>query len=222
MCGRFTQHYTWEQLVRLYRLTQPARNLEPHYNIPPTTTIDVVRVHDDARELVPMRWGLVPYWWKKKAKQTPAAFNARSDTVADKTMFRNVFKRSRCLIPASGYYEWQSINGTKQPWYISAADGGVLSIAGLWDRWKDIDTGEPLLSCTMIVTEANAFIGKIHDRMPVFLGDEQFEPWLDGTAGTELLVPAANDLLQAWPVSTRVNKVDPVEDPSLIERVKAG
>jgi putative SOS response-associated peptidase YedK len=97
-------------------------------------------------ELVPMRWGLVPSSWKKTLKDVPATFNARGETVTEKPMFRSAFKRTRCIIPASGYYEWRTINGEKQPYYFSASDAGVLSIAGLWDEWNDITSREPLLS----------------------------------------------------------------------------
>jgi putative SOS response-associated peptidase YedK len=133
MCGRFTQSYTWRELVELYRLTQSARNLQPRYNIAPTTSINVVRLTDAGRELVPMRWGLIPGWWKKTANEVPSTFNARAETVAQKPMFRSPFKRSRCIVPASGYYEWRAAEGGKQAYFISAANGTVLSIAGLWD-----------------------------------------------------------------------------------------
>ena len=103
----------------------------------------------DTTELVSMRWGLIPYWWKKPVKQLPATFNARAEGVASKPMFRDAFKRHRCIIPASGYYEWIKRSGGKQPFYISAADGGVLSFAGLWDRWKNPDTSETKISCTI-------------------------------------------------------------------------
>ena len=205
MCGRFTQKYTWRELVELYRLTQPARNLEPRYNVAPTSTIDAVRVRDGVRELAPMRWGLVPSWWKKPLKDVPATFNAHGETVAEKPMFRSASKRTRCIVPASGYYEWRTINGAKQPYYFSASDAGVLSIAGLWDEWNDITSGEPLLSCTMIVTEANEFAGRVHDRMPVFLAGDSFDTWLDGSVGVELLCSAPENLLHVWPVSKRVN-----------------
>jgi putative SOS response-associated peptidase YedK len=111
MCGRFTQSYTWRELVELYRLTQPARNLRPRYNIAPTTQIDVMRLADTGPELVPMRWGLIPGWWKKTAKEVPSTFNARAETVAQKPMFRSAFKRTRCIVPASGYYEWRPAEG---------------------------------------------------------------------------------------------------------------
>jgi putative SOS response-associated peptidase YedK len=222
MCGRFTQSYTWRELVELYRLTQPARNLRPRYNVAPTTQIDVVRLAGDAREVVPMRWGLIPGWWKKTAKEVPSTFNARAETVAQKPMFRSAFKRTRCIVPASGYYESRKVEGGKQPYYISAGDGAVLSIAGLWDEWRDPETKEPVLSATLIVTAANDVTRPIHDRMPVMLGQQDHEAWLTGKAGVELLRPAPNDLLRTWPVSKRVNKTGVGDDdPSVIEPVEA-
>jgi putative SOS response-associated peptidase YedK len=172
MCGRFTNRLTWRELVALYRLSvqaEPERNLPGRYNICPTDPIDAVVDRDGRRDLVPMRWGLVPWWWKKKAKEAPATFNARAETVATKPMFRDAFKRSRCLIPASGYYEWQATPTGKQPYYYTARDGSPLTIAGLWDAWKDSETGLPLMSCAMIITGANELASKIHDRMPVLL-----------------------------------------------------
>ncbi len=221
MCGRFTQSYTWRELVELYRLTQPALNLRPRYNIAPTTQIDVVRLAETGPELVPMRWGLIPGWWKKTAKEVPSTFNARAETIAQKPMFRSAFKRTRCIVPASGYYEWRAVQGGKQPYFISAADGAVLSIADLWDEWKDPEAREAVLSATLIVTAANTFTRPIHDRMPVLLGQQDHEAWLAGKAGVELLQPAPNDLLRMWPVSKRGNvsgRGD--DDPSLIEPVE--
>ena len=142
MCGRFTQSYTWRELVELYRLTQPAVNLRPRYNIAPTTAIDVVTLVDAGPELVPMRWGLIPGWWKKTGKEVPSTFNARAETVAEKPMFRSAFKRTRCIVPASGYYEWRAVEGGKQPYFISAADGAVLSLAGLAYGMSG-ETGKP-------------------------------------------------------------------------------
>ena len=104
MCGRFTQHYTWQELVALYRLTVPASNLQPRYNIAPTTTIHVVVPYSSRHyALVPMRWGLIPSWWKKTAKEVPSTFNSLAETVASKPMFRDAFIRGRCVVPASGY-----------------------------------------------------------------------------------------------------------------------
>jgi putative SOS response-associated peptidase YedK len=138
MCGRFSQRYTWQRLVALYRLTVPAINLQPRYNIAPTTTIDVVIPRGgDRLELLHNALGPDPVLVEKTAKEIPSTFNARAETVAEKPMFRDAFKRSRCVIPASGYYEWKPTSTGKQPYYISARDGSVLSFAGLWDEWHD-------------------------------------------------------------------------------------
>ncbi len=225
MCGRFTVKATWAEIVAMYRLTMeaPPHNLRPRYNVCPTDPVDVVTAADGKRELVPMRWGLVPWWWSKPIKELRmATFNARAETVETKPVFRDAFKRSRCLIPMSGYYEWQNTPGGKQPYYFSAADGSpLLTAAGLWDEWKNRDTGERLKSCTMIVGEPNEFAADIHDRMPVFLTEKQFKPWLSGEARAEFLKPARNDYLQRWPVSKRVNssRAD-TDDATLIERVE--
>ena len=140
----------------------------------------------------------------------------------EKPFFRSAFKRKRCLIPVSGYYEWQDTPGGKQPWYFTARDGSpALTIAGLWDEWKDQETDKPLKSCTMIITEPNEFVAEVHDRMPVLLTEKQFDPWLSGEAGVEYLKPAPNDFLQKWPVSKRVNssRADD-DDPTLIDKVE--
>jgi putative SOS response-associated peptidase YedK len=135
-------------------------------------------------------------------------------------MFRSAFKRTRCLIPVSGYYEWQDTPGGKQPYHFTRRDGQPVTIAGLWDEWKDIATGEPTKSCTMIITAPNDFVAEVHDRMPVILEPDQFEPWLTGAAGAEFLRPAANDVLQRVPVSKRVNSSRASDDdPTLIEEV---
>ena len=137
-------------------------------------------------------------------------------------MFRDAFKRNRCLIPASGYYEWLATPTGKQPYYYTARDGSALTFAGLWDEWKDRETGTELQSCTMVVTNANALAAKVHDRMPVLLQPQGFDGWLAGTTGTELLKPAPDDYLQVWPVSRRVNSSRaPSDDQTLIEQIAA-
>jgi putative SOS response-associated peptidase YedK len=136
-------------------------------------------------------------------------------------MFQRAFERKRCLFPASGYYEWHPVDGGKQPFYFTSPASPILSIAGLWDGWKEIETGDRVMSATMIITDANDFVSPIHDRMPVLLEPDQFAPWLAGDVGNEIMVPAANDRLRVWPVSRRVNKVGNGEDPTLIEQVAA-
>jgi putative SOS response-associated peptidase YedK len=223
MCGRFTQAYTWEQLVRLYRLTFPPQNIEARYNICRTDPIDTIALAEDGgMTFVRERWGLVPYWWSKTLKELSATFNARSDGVATKPMYRDAFKKRRCIVPISGFNERRQIENGKQPFFISAADGGVLSVAGLWDTWKDRASGGVVRSATLIVTEANPFMSEIHDRMPVFLPADRLDAWLSGEAGTEALQPAAPGTLRAWPVSRRVNSWrTPGDDPTLIEPLKA-
>lgn len=220
MCGRFTQNYTWQEVQAAFDLCGTPRNLRPRYNIAPTTTVDVVKQGANGRELVPMRWGLIPSWWKKTAKEVPSTFNARAETVAEKPMFRSAFKRNRALVPCSGYYEWAKIEEGKQPYFIGAVDGSVLAIAGLWDQWKEPESDESLSTCTLIVTAANDYTRKIHDRMPVVLEAKDYYAWLSAGAGTVLLHPAPNDVLHMWPVSTRVNFTGRGDDdPSLIEPV---
>jgi putative SOS response-associated peptidase YedK len=203
-------------------LDQPARNTQARYNVCPTDPVDTIVDRDGRREVVSMRWGLVPRWWSKSLKDVKmATFNARAETIETKPFFRDAFKRTRCLIPVSGYYEWQTTPAGKQPWYFTARDGSPsLTTAGLWDEWRDRASGETLKSCTMIITEPNDFVAEVHDRMPVLLAEKDFESWLSGSGGLELLKPAANDLLQRWPVSKRVNSSRaPAEDATLIDRV---
>jgi putative SOS response-associated peptidase YedK len=152
----------------------------------------------------------------------PATFNARAETVASAPLFRDAFKRHRCVVPASGYYEWLKRLDGKQPYFMSAADRGVLSFAGLWDRWKNLETGEVVTSCTIIVTNANKLTRTVHNRMPVVLDNADIRPWLQGTAGAEVLRPASEDRLRMWPVSRRVNKTGTGDDdPTLVDEVAA-
>lgn len=235
--------YTWAQLHALYMLaiegtsdlrewdkrplanginaTRVARrsNLQPRYNICPTTQIDAIIEQDGKRALVPMRWGLIPRWWKKTIKELPATFNARSDTVADKPMYRDAFRRRRCILPASGYYEWRKgDDGGREPHYFTRTDGEPLSLAGLWDEWTDPATGEIVLSATIIVTDANAEAATVHNRMPVILEQDQFANWLSGKSGTEILQPVPAGTLTEHRVSRRVNSSRADEnDETLIE-----
>ncbi len=196
--------------------------MQPSFNVCPTDPVDAVVPHDGNRELEVMRWGLVPFWWSKPLKELRlATFNARVETVTTKPFFREPFKSRRCLMPLSGYYEWQDTPSGKQPWYFTARDGSpVLTVAGLWDQWNNKETGQRIKSCTMIITKPNAFVAEVHDRMPVLLRPEQFERWLTGDMGVEELTPAPSDYLQRRPVAKRVNssKADK-DDAALIEPI---
>ena len=217
MCGRFTQNYSWSEIHAFLTLFGTPRNLQPRYNIAPTTPVDVVRQGPEGRELLSMRWGLVPGWWKKPLKELPASFNARAESVANKPMFREAYRRQRCIIPASGFYEWTGGKGDKQPHLFTAADGGpILSIAGLWDQWRDPATAETLQSCTMVVGDASSWMKTYHDRLVVLLKPEQISPWLEGSLGVEALLPASDGILREWPVTRRMNKVDEGDDDPTI------
>jgi putative SOS response-associated peptidase YedK len=151
-----------------------------------------------------------------------STFNARAETVATKPMFRSAFKRNRCITPASGYYEWQTAPDGKQPYYFTAEGASMLSIAGLWDEWKDNESGKVIKSCTMIITEPNKLAAKIHDRMPVLFSPGQFASRLSGKAGTEILKPAPERMQQMWPVPRRVNSSRANgDDGTLIDKLAA-
>lgn len=201
-----------------------ARNLQPLYNISPTDTIDVVRLNAEGqREMVPMRWGLVPYFHKGTLKEFKnPTFNARIETVASAASFRDSLKKGRrCIIPISGFYEWTGDKNDKQPHYFTAADGApVMALAGLWERWTDPETQQEMLSATIIVGAASEWMRKYHDRMPMLLDAKDFDAWLNGTAGLEVLKPAPEDALREWRVSKRVNKSGQGDDdPTLKEQL---
>lgn len=220
MCGRFTQQFSYSELHAYFSFFgQPLGNLEPRYSICPTQQVTVVLpAQGGGHGLQRMRWGLVPPWWKKSLKELPATFNARAETVAQKPTFRAAFRSRRCIIPASGTYEWQDTPGGKQPWYFTPRDEPLFLIAGLWESWNNPDApGTPLMSTTMIITDANRFVGQYHDRMPVLLTRDTMQDWLTGRADLELLKPAPDDGLKAHAVSRRLNSSRVADTPALIE-----
>ena len=222
MCGRFTQQFSYAELHAYFEFFgQPLGNLEPRYSICPTQSIAVVLSSPaGGHALHRMRWGLIPPWWKKPLKELPATFNARAETVTEKPSFRAAFRARRCVIPASGTYEWQNTSDGKQPWYFTPSDGPIFLIAGLWESWTD--PGQPtssIQSATMIITEANNFVSQYHDRMPVLLQKCQIDDWLSGKTGTEILHPAPDDTLTARAVSRRINSSRVKDEANLIEAV---
>jgi putative SOS response-associated peptidase YedK len=223
MCERFTQHYAWKDIHDLYGL--PARNppveMRSRYKICPTTMIDTVRLVDSKRIFARMRWGLVPNWWLMGAEpENPATFNTYIDTVATLSFFGSSFKRRHCLIPVSGFYAWQDRRGGRQPYYCARRDGSVMTVAGLWDEWCNPDSGQLTRSCSMMIGEPNRFVAEVCDRMPVILERGQFEPWLCGEAGLELLMPAGEKVLKKHPVSKRVIGVRASDtDGTLIRKI---
>jgi putative SOS response-associated peptidase YedK len=225
MCGRFTLMHTWQELVELYHLTLAVpSNLESRYNICPTDTINVVVRGGDDRALVPRRWGLIPSRWKKPLKEMRVAtFNARSESVAEKPMFSESFQRRRCLIPASGYYEWLPTVKGRQLYYFTRRDGQVITIAGIEDAWTDPQSKERIRSCSMVITDANKLAAEVHDRMPVILEPKDFQQWERGDVNdaATLMKPADDDLLQKRPVSMRVNRSRADgSDATLIDKIE--
>lgn len=228
MCGRYTHLFTWKQLHRLMGLTTPVE-LPFRYNVAPTQSAPVMLSGGGARRLEFFRWGLVPFWAKDPAIGN-RTINARSETVATSPSFRAAFKRRRCLVPASGFYEWQKVEGEghKQPWYITPASEEIFAFAGLWEHWsgKDEHAGEDLHTFTILTTTANRAMAPIHDRMPVILSAGQFDTWLDpavedGVVLSPMLAPCAPERLKFARVGTWVNSPRH-EDAKCIEPAESG
>lgn len=181
----------------------------PRFNIAPGNAVLAVRAAPLGRETVVMRWGFVPSWADDTAS-APILHNARCETVAEKPMFREAFRSRRCLIPASGFYEWKSVarQKFKQPFYLSLRDGSPLSFAGLWDCTLT-ETGQAVEACVIVTTKANAIIEPIHHRMPVLLDREAWALWLDAEASVAdllaLLRPHPPERMQVWEVAANVN-----------------
>ena len=211
MCGRFTAKLTWQQLHDLYEIAAPEPrhdelDLKPRYNIAPTQTVPVVRLNPEGRrEIAMLRWGLIPFW-SKDPKIAYRMINARAETVATAPAFRAAFKKRRCLVPASGFYEWKKLDDGKQPYFIGMRDGSSFAFAGLWERW---DKGEaPVETFTIITGEPNSLVAQLYNRMPVILDPDDYDAWLnaaDTAIPQALLQPFPAQLMTAHPVSKRVN-----------------
>jgi putative SOS response-associated peptidase YedK len=223
MCGRYSITTNPEAIRRLFRYNEQP-NFPRRHNIAPTQPIPIVRLTNGERHFALVRWGLLPSWVKDPKKFT-LLFNARGETVNEKPAYKAAMKRRRCLIPADGFYEWRAGGVRKQPYYIHAKSGEPLAFAGLWETWIG-PNGEELESAAIVTTNANRTLAAIHDRMPVIIAPEQFDLWLDNsnedtTAATALIQPAPDDLLEAYPVSSDVNRVAN-DNPKLLEPVVPG
>lgn len=218
MCGRFSLIATSAELAAHYQLPD-VPYIQPRYNIAPTQPVAAVRLAPNSgqRELTHFQWGLVPSWSKDPTIGS-RMINARAETAPEKPSFRSAFKRRRCLIPASGFYEWQAVNGGKQPMYIHRAAGNLMSLAGLWEYWQSPE-GDELETCTILTTGPNELMEPIHNRMPVVLEPDDYAMWLDPDTAADQLMhlmrPATPGFLAAYPVSTTVNNPRN-EDPACI------
>jgi putative SOS response-associated peptidase YedK len=184
--------------------------------------IEVVRAGEAGNELIAMRWSLDPSWWKESLSELPSTFNARTETVAEKPMFRAAFKACRCIIPASGFYEWTGKARAKTPHYFSAPSDEPLALAGLCERWRDPESDAIFDSATIIVGAASKWMRRFHDRMPIILDWRSARDWMRGASPAALLRPAPENVLQEWVVSTRVNKTGfGVEDRTFTDPVNS-
>lgn len=230
MCGRFVSTTGPQDLVSLFGVTRwdPAETLAPSWNTAPTDPVWAVleRLDRDtgeiARQLRPLRWGLVPSWAKDPGIGA-RMINARSETVHEKPAFRKAFTTRRCLLPADGYYEWTAIPATdgrkayKQPYYLAPASGELMAMAGLYEFWRDPtrpddDPNAWLTTTTIITTQARDDAGRVHDRMPLTINQDDFDAWLDPdhtdhTRLHALLHTPADGHLAVRPVPTAVNSV---------------
>jgi putative SOS response-associated peptidase YedK len=221
MCGRYTYLFTWKQLHRLMRLSAwPDGELVPRYNVAPTQMVPVIRADDQGvRYGSLLRWGLVPSWADDLSIGS-RMINARAETVSQLPAFRDAFAKRRCLVPMSGFYEWQAIPGskTKRPFWIGRTDKAPFPVAGIWERWTRGDA--PVETISIITTSANAVVAPAHNRMPVILDEANQARWLDPDAVTAdltgLLVPCPDDWLIKYPVSSRVGSPRN-DDPGLLE-----
>ena len=204
MCGRFAFYSPSEAAAALFGVSESVE-VQPRYNIAPTQFIAAIRNGENReRELVMLRWGLVPFWAKDPSIGNKM-INARAETVAEKPAYRAAYRHRRCIVLADGYYEWHKDGDVKTPYFISLASGEPFALAGLWENWADKDSGESLQTTTLITTAANDFMAPLHHRMPVILESNMAGEWLAGS--TDLLddVAAITPALQAWPVDRRVN-----------------
>jgi putative SOS response-associated peptidase YedK len=208
MCGRFALAATGEEVAAHYQLSE-VPFVVPRYNVAPTQPVAAVRLNNAGdREFTFFQWGLIPSWAKDPSMGSKM-INARAETAAEKPAFRAAFKRRRCLLPATGFYEWRQMNGHKQPMYIHEGDRGLMSLAGLWEVWQAPDGGL-LETCTILTTTPNALMEPIHNRMPVILDPLDYDMWLDPDTAVDqlphLLRPYDPERMAAYPVSTAVNR----------------
>ena len=219
MCGRFAITLPPDAMVQMFDAT-PANDLPdvPNFNVCPTNSIFTVVSGDGVRHLGPMRWGFIPHWYKKP-NDGPLLINARAETVAEKPAFRAACRERRCLIPASGFYEWtKDAEDNRLPWYITHEDGSPLVFAGVWQDWER--DGEAFTTCAIVTTEASGPMTEIHHRMPVTVRPENWGLWLgeEGKGAAVLMKDAPSDGVTFHRVDRKVNS-NRASGPDLIEPI---
>lgn len=222
MCGRYALETPLDELAGIFGATVALDEPGPRFNIAPTQTVAALREPDGAREIVGLRWGLVPSRTEDPAS-LPLMINARAETLDRRASFQDLVSDHRCAVLADGFYEWRTEHGLRQPYYVRRGDGDPLALAALWDRRTDEDG--TVESCAIVTTDANDLLAPLHDRMPVILDPDAVAPWLDRSV-TDFgrvrasLRPFPSERLEVFPVSTRVNRTSE-DDGELIEPLAA-
>ncbi|MCA0872444.1 SOS response-associated peptidase [Seohaeicola saemankumensis] len=220
MCGRFAITLPTDAMAQLFA-AQPDNRLPavPSFNVCPTNQVHVVRGAETGRRLQPMRWGFLPHWYKAE-NAGPLLINARAETIAEKPAFRAACRDRRCLIVATGFYEWtKDADGTRLPWYIFRKDGAPVAFAGVWQAWGKDD---PFATCAIVTTSANRNMSAIHHRMPLILEPQHWAKWLgeEGKGAARLMQPGPEESLAYHRVGRAVNS-NRVSGPDLIEPIEA-
>lgn len=207
MCYRFVRESKLVDIAREFGISEIDSEFKPSYNVAPTQTIPAV-IHDSTRRIALFRWGLIPPW-AKDISIGNKMLNARAETVTVKPSFRLAFKKRRCLIPASGYYEWRKENDKKIPVYIHLKTQSVFGMAGMWEQWHSPE-GDSISSCTILTIASNERLKPIHERMPVIIPKNKTDFWLDQSMKDEnqlvqLLKPYDHEQMNAYDVATVIN-----------------
>jgi putative SOS response-associated peptidase YedK len=223
MCGRYVLRLIWRDVRDLYRLTlpdEPPEQLKPSYNVAPTDVMPIIRPRGNGRELVMAGWGLMPYWLTpEQLNQRPySTINARSDRIRTAPTYREPFAKRRCLVPATGWYEWQKIGAKQKRPYHFQLKATPFAFAGVYDVWN-ADGGKPIRSFAIVTTDAAQSTAQYHDRMPMVLEENQFEDWMRGTPdqAAQMMKPYGGEI-EAWEVGAEVGNVKN-NRPELVERV---
>jgi putative SOS response-associated peptidase YedK len=218
MCGRFFLIASAAEIRRKFTLDR-VPDLMPRFNIAPTQSALIVVGAAKSRSAHMARWGLVPSW-SRDLSLAARMFNALAEEIEDKPVFRSAFAAQRCLVPANGFYEWQTRGARKQPYKIGLRNGALCAFAGLWEKWAP-ETGEPVETFTIVTTRANKLVSEVHDRMPVIVAPADYQRWLTASEATakRLLVPYTGAMTIA-PVSDRINNIKE-DDVGLIAAIQA-
>ncbi len=208
MCGRFAFINNLIQLKEEFEVDDPTFDLMPNYNVAPSQIIIAIVKDEGTSKLAQFRWGLIPFW-SKDENIGYKLINARSETIHEKSSFKQAFEKRRCLIVASGFFEWKKIGKQKIPMYITLKTRKPLSFAGLWEIWKSPE-GDEIKSCTIITTSPNKLMESIHNRMPAIMPAEHREQWLDNSHFDESklkqsLMPYSDAEMEVWEVNKNVN-----------------